>query len=211
MFHLYGFFTQNSLKALYVLQAIGEPFEFHFTDLSKGEQRTDEFAAMTPMKKVPVLKHGDDCLFESGAICRYVANVSHSPLYPDDAMARGRVDQWMDFFTCHLGRWFTTMFYENIIKPKFGLGEPDAPSLEEANKFAAIQLKVLEKHLSDCDWLANDALSIADLFAFAYMEQHRAVDYSLAAYPNVSAWFERVEALDCIREARALLPDMSAA
>lgn len=206
MFNLYGFFTQNSLKTLYVLEEVGATFEFHFVNLGAGEQKTDEFAKKTPIGKVPVLEHNGEYLFESGAICRYVANVTDSPLYPADKMQRARVDQWMDFFTCHLGRWFSTLFFETVIKPKFNLGEPDEAGKKEAVHFAKEQLSMLDKHLQDSNWLANDSLSIADLFAFAYVEQHRAVDFSLDDFPNVGAWFERIELRDSIVNARKRLP-----
>ena len=206
MFRLHGFLTQNTLKTLYVLEEVVGDFEFQFVNLGKGDQRTDDFLKNAPIGKVPVLEHDGEYLFESGAICRYVANVSNSPLYPDDAMQRAKVDQWMDFFSCHLGRWFTTLYYEQKIKVQFSLGDPNVAAIEEANKYANIQLKTLEPLLGKSDWLANDALSIADLFAFAYIEQHRDVDFSMDAYPNVMAWIDRIEARDSISRARARLP-----
>lgn len=206
MFRLHGFQTQNTLKTLYVLEEVADDFEFQFVNLGKGEQRSEDFLKMAPIGKVPVLEHDGDSLFESGAICRYVASVSNSPLYPENALQRAKVDQWMDFFTCHLGRWFSTMYYETIIKSKFNLGDPDEASMEEANKYANIQLKIIDSLLKDSDWLANDAISIADLFAFAYIEQHRDVNFSMDAYPNVMAWFDRIEARDSIARARARLP-----
>ena len=189
-----------------MLEEVVGDFEFNYVNLGKGEQRSDEFLKNAPIGKVPVLEHDGDYLFESGAICRYVANVSDSPLYPENAMQRAKVDQWMDFFTCHLGRWFTTLYYEQKIKVQFSLGEPNAAAIEEANKYANIQLKILDSLLGESDWLANDALSIADLFAFAYVEQYRDVDFSMDAYPNVVAWLGRIEALDSISRARAQLP-----
>lgn len=206
MFHLYGFNTQNSLKALYVLEEVGADFEFHFVNLGKGEHKSQEFAQKTPMGKVPVLEHNGEHLFESGAICRYVANVTDSPLYPADKMQRARVDQWMDFFTCHLGRWFNQLYFEDVIKPKFNLGEPDEAGKKEAVKFANEQLRTLDEQLQGREWLANDALSIADLFAFAYVEQYRAVNFPIDDYVNVKAWVERIESRESIANARAKLP-----
>ncbi len=205
MFRLYGFFTQNSLKTLYVLEELGSEFEFQFVNLGEGEQRSEEFAQKTPVGKVPLLEHDGETLFESGAICRYVANVSDSPLYPADKMQRAKVDQWMDFFSCHLGHWFTKMFFEAVIRPKFKLGDPDEVGVAEANKFANQQLKIIDGLLQDSDWLANDELSIADLFAFAYIEQHRAIEFSLDAYPNVKQWFESIDGRESIARARARL------
>ena len=76
MYRLHGFYTQNTMKTLYVLEELGVDFEYCFVDLMKGENRTDAFRAMTPVGKVPVLEHDGEFLFESGAICRYVASQS---------------------------------------------------------------------------------------------------------------------------------------
>jgi glutathione S-transferase len=207
MMRLYGFTTQNTLKVLYVLEELGVDFEFQFVDLGKGEQRTEEFAAKTPMGKVPLLEHNGQTLFESGAICRYAANLSNSPLYPVDKMQRAQVDQWMDFFTCHLGRWLAILYFELIIKPKFNLGEPDDEGIVEATKFATLQLGILDPLLGDSDWLANDTFSIADLCAYAYVEQHRSIDFSLDEFANVKAWFKRIDSLESIANVRAKLGD----
>ncbi len=206
MFRLYGFFTQNTLKALYVLEEVGADYDFQFVDLSKGEQKTDEFASKTPIGKVPLLEHDGQFLFESGAICRYVADVSDSEFYPTIKMQRAQVDQWMDFFTCHLGRWFTTLYFDAVIRPRFDLGDSNEAAVAEATKFANIQLGILDKLLAESDWLANDALSIADLFAFAYIEQHRDIDFSLDTYTNVKSWFDRIESRPSIAKSRAKLP-----
>ena len=84
MYRLYGFFTQNSLKALYVLEELGVDYEFRFVDLSKREQRDEAFLKMNPVGRVPVLEHGGRPLFESGAICRYVANNEKSAICRQD-------------------------------------------------------------------------------------------------------------------------------
>ena len=157
MFRLYGFPTQNSMKTLYVLEESGLDFEFVLVDLEKGEHKSDSFRQKTPMGKVPLLEHDGEYLFESGAICRYVGSVSNSPLYPADLLQRARVDQWLDFFSCHLGRWFSTLFFEQVIKPKYGLGDPNEASLEEATKFAHQQLGIFDGWLQGSDWLANAA------------------------------------------------------
>lgn len=206
MFHLYGFFTQNSRKPLYVLSELGVEFEFTFVNLASGEQRTEEFLQKNPLGKVPVLAHDGQHIRESGAICRYVASVCESPLYPTDKLKRARVDQWLDYFALHLGRWLTTLYFENIIKPVAGLGDPDARSIEEATMFAGQQFKVVDKHLDSADWLANDELSIADLCALAYVEQCKAVGYDFGDYVNVTEWFNRLDSRESVTKARAMLP-----
>ncbi len=203
MYRLHGFFTQNSLKTLYTLEELGVEYEFVFVNLMKGEQRAEAFLAKNPMGKAPVLEHDGEFLSESGAICRYLANAEHSTLYPEGKMQRARVDQWVDYFTCHLGRALNTLFFEMIIKPSAGLGASDEAACEESRAYAARNFKLLDAHLGSADWLANDALSIADLFAFAYVEQVSAVGISLEPYPNVTAWFERMESRPAVARGRA--------
>ncbi len=203
MYRLHGFFTQNSMKTLYVLEELGVEYEFRFVDLTKGENRTDSFRKMTPAGRVPVLEHDGEFLFESGAICRYVSSVEKSALYPADKLQRARVDQWMTFFTCHPGRWLMRIFFEQVIKPRAGMGETDTAACDEAVKFAHQQLRIVDDWLEHTDWLANDALSIADPFALAYVEQVHAIDFPLDDHPRVKAWLDRMEARDATARARA--------
>lgn len=203
MFRLHGFYTQNSRKALYVLAALDEEFEFVFTDLSSGIQRSDEFLKMNPAGKVPVLEHDGKYLFESGAICRYAANVTGSDLYPTDPWERALVDQWLDYFVCHPGRWLTSLYFNTVIKPRVGLGEPDQDQVDEATKFATQQLKLVDEHLADNDFLANNRLSIADLTAYAYVEQEADLEYSIDAYSNIVEWYQRLGSSDAIIKGKA--------
>jgi glutathione S-transferase len=186
-----------------VLEELGVDFEYVFVDLSRGENRGDTFGAMTPIRKVPVLEHDGEFLFESGPICRYVAGNEKSPLFPADRLQRARVDQWMTFFTCHPGRWLTEIYFEKVIKPKAGLGETDTAACEKAAKFAKQQLAMVDGWLHNRTWLANDALSIAEPFALGYLEQVHAIGFALDDFPSVQAWFNRLEARDSTARARA--------
>ena len=203
MYRLYGFFTQNSMKPLYVLEELGLDFEFEFVNLGKGDNRTDAFRRMNPIGKVPVLEHDGEFLFESGAICRYVASNEHSPLFPADKLERARVDQWMTFFTCHPGRWLTEIFFEKIIRPAAGMGETNEAQCEKAAGFASQQLKMVDQWLEGKNWIANDTFSIAEPFAFAYLEQADRIGFSLQEYPHLQAWFNRVGERDSVARARA--------
>lgn len=211
MYRIHAFFTQNSLKTLYVLEELGVEWEFNYVDLATGANRNEAFREMNPVGKVPVLEHNGEFLFESGAICRYVASVEKSPLYPAEKLQRARVDQWMTYFTCHPGRWLTSMYFERIIKPAAGFGETDEGKCEEAAKFAHQQLKVVENWLSNHEWLANDTFSIAEPFALAYMEQIHPIGFSIDEYPHVKAWFERLEARESTARIHALVQPYAAA
>ncbi len=202
MLTLHGFKTQNTLKTLYVLEALGCDYNFVFVDLFRGEQKAEPFKSLTPVRKAPVLEVDDESIFESGAICRYLANVENSALYPQDAMQRAKVDQWMDFFSCHLGRWVNAMYFEKLVKPVIGAGDPDEKTLEEASNFTEQQLAIVDNILDANTHLCGASLTIADLFAFAYLEQLDALEYSLDDYPNVRRWMASIESRDAVSNAR---------
>jgi glutathione S-transferase len=203
MYKLHGFFTQNTMKTLYVLEELGVDYEFCYVDLAQAENQTDNFREMSPVGKVPVLDHDGEFLFESGAICRYVAGVEKSALFPADKLQRARVDQWMTFFTCHPGRWLSKIYFERVIKPMAGMGKPDKAGCEEASHFIKQQFRIVDDWLEHRDWLANDAFSIADSFAFAYVEQVNSIDFPLDDYSRINAWLERMEARESTARARA--------
>lgn len=202
MLRLHGFTTQNTLKALYVFEEAGVEYEFKYVNLYKGEHKGEDFQKLTLVGKVPVLQIGDDSIFESGAICRYVANQAPSSLYPQDALQRAKVDQWMDFFSIHLGKWLSTLFFENVIREKAGMGQPDTAKCDEAHNFCLEQMALIDAHLTDNKYFTGDTLTIADLFAFAYIEQVRTFDFSLDAFTHVKAWFENLDTRESVVRGR---------
>lgn len=199
MYRLYGMPTQNTLKAAYILDAIGVKYEYQFVNLGKGEHKSEAFLKINPVGKVPALKHNDFCMFESGAICRYIANAENSSLYPDDKIERAVADQWLDFFSNHLGRWLSVLFFEKSLKSKMGMGEPNVAKCEEALNFTNQQIVSVEQLLGHNMYFGGKKLSIADFVAYAFIEQTKAIGFDLSAYPNTNAWFKKMEQLDSIK------------
>ncbi|WP_372654558.1 glutathione S-transferase family protein [Halobacteriovorax sp.] len=202
MLKIYGFNTQNNKKVLYIAEELKIPYEFISVNLMERENRSKDFLEMNPIGKVPVIEHEGKYLFESGAICRYLGDISNSPLLPLDKFERAQVDQWMEFFTNHLGRFLNTLYFEKILKPIFKIGEANVDSCNEAEKFSSIQLKVLDKELSKRSYIASDEISLADFYAYAYIEQMDVLKMSFDNFPNVLDWKERIRTRDSISRAQ---------
>lgn len=202
MYKLHGFFTQNTMKVLYVLEELKIPYEFNFINLMKGDQRSESFKKLNPVGKTPVLQIGEDSLFESGAICRYLANEGSYALYPQDKLKRAKVDQWMDFCSCHLGRWLSALFFEMHIKERGNLGAPDPKAMDQAKNFIRQNLEITNSWLEKNQYFLGDELSIADFFALAYVEQVRPCQFSIEKYPHVARWVEAVESRPSVLKAR---------
>lgn len=70
------------------------PFDRRYVDLAA---RPAWFRAMSPLGKVPLLKVGDEVLFESAVICDYLDETLAPRLHPDDALARAKHRGWVEF------------------------------------------------------------------------------------------------------------------
>jgi glutathione S-transferase len=68
-------------------------------DLTFEHVETDpRLLARNPNAMIPVIQDGEFVLWESNAICRYLAGkLPRSTLLPEHAQSRARVEQWMDW------------------------------------------------------------------------------------------------------------------
>lgn len=69
---LYG----SAMSTARVLMTILEkelPYEYVLIDIAKGDQKSEEYKKLQPFGKVPVLDDDGFLIFESRAICKYLA------------------------------------------------------------------------------------------------------------------------------------------
>lgn len=81
-------------RAAIVLAEKGVEFERINIDL---EAKPDWFKAISPLGKVPLLKVGDEVLFESAPIVEYLDEMHPPSLHPSDPLAKARARGWMEF------------------------------------------------------------------------------------------------------------------
>lgn len=206
MYHIRGInFSANTTKTLYVAEALGLDYQYTEMNLAGGEHKTPEHLERHPLGKLPTLEHDGKSLFESNTICTYLANVTQSPLYPSAPYPRAVVDQWLNFFTNHLGRWLAAYAFEKYMRGMIGLGEPKVAVLQEAEGFIVEQLPVVEAQLAKTSHLAGGAPSVADYVAYAYFELGLKAEISLADYPKTAAWFEKLKVSDVVARAHTRL------
>lgn len=207
MYHIYGFSPSfNTTKVLYCAEELGIEYEYTSIDLSKGEHKSPEHLLRHPLGKTPALVHDDKHLFESNTLCRYLADVERSALYPqNDAYGRALVDQWMDFYAAHLGRWLGTLLFERVVRERFGMGEKNVDVEAEALGFVTEQLACVNTHLSQNAFMGGSDVSIADCVAYAYMETTKESGVSLADAPAVANWYANYASRDSVARVRERL------
>jgi glutathione S-transferase len=88
----------NVRKVLWLCQELELPYELQPWGSDHRPTDTPEFRALNPNAMVPVIKDGGFVLWESDAICRYLASMHESiDLLPANHQERARVEQWMDW------------------------------------------------------------------------------------------------------------------
>ena len=82
-------------RSAIILREKNTPFEFRHIE---PDNRPDWFLAISPHKKVPVIRIDDkDSLFESNAINEYLDETISPHLHPSDAIQRAINRAWTDY------------------------------------------------------------------------------------------------------------------
>ncbi|MDH3738797.1 MAG: glutathione S-transferase family protein [Alphaproteobacteria bacterium] len=177
----------------------GLDVEQEVVDILSGAHYGEEFTKTNPNNLVPVLEDGDFRLTESSAILKYLAEKCGSAAYPSDPQARAKVNEIMD--------WFNTGFYRafayGMVYPQLldhcklpndtALEAQIATGKTQAERF----LGILNDHIlgDGGPWLCGETMTIADYFASGVISLGEVVGCKLSAYPNVRAWYDRMQSL----------------
>jgi len=128
---------------------------------------------------------------------QYLASTKpESGLLPRDEQARADVTRWQFWDSSHFSPQLGTLAFQRVIKPRMGIGEPDASKVEEAltnfRRFAA----VLNKRLDGREYVVGDSLTLADLTLASSLMYAKESEVPLAEFPNIQAWFSQISDMD---------------
>ncbi len=186
-------------SACAVAKYLESPVEYVYLDLGRGEQRRPEYLALNPNGKVPTLVDGALVLWEADAIMCHLAARCDSELWPQDAR-QIEVVRWLSWNHQHFTQPGGALYFEHIIRPRFGLGEADSAEVERASREWRRAAAVLDGHLQHRSHVVGDSLTLAD-FALAVALPHATrARIPLAEFPAVQRWHERMNELEAWRE-----------
>lgn len=182
----------RDLRARWALEEAGLDYRVRLV----GQQRPPEYLQEQPFDQVPILRDGDLCIFETGAIVQYIGEKSEA-LLPRDAQGKFRAIQW-------------TYAALNSVEPAilnlllidlFYKGEEWAtlrrPGAEE---FVKLKLKRVSDWLGDKTWLEGDRFTIGDLVMVTVLRFLRHTDL-VAQIPALAAYLKRGEARPAFQRA----------
>ncbi|MBT3915137.1 MAG: glutathione S-transferase family protein [Rhodospirillaceae bacterium] len=166
-------------------------------ELLPVEFGSDPHKKLHPFAKIPIMEHGDNRLYETNAICRYIDEAFDGPaLQPSDTFARAEMDQWISSIIDYYYDWcIRRIVVERIVVPSRG-GETDEEKVADAIPHAAYTMKVANERLGKSDYLTGNDPSIADFMmvpvAF-YLSQVPEAEKTIAGNSAVEAWLGRMQ------------------
>ena len=172
---------------------LGSKVELVTVDMGKGEHMKADFLDLNPNHKVPVLVDGDFKLWESAAICVYLAeSAPNQTLWPSTPRGRADVLRWVSWHLAHFGPAVGTFNWENAFKPMMTKQAADPAALERAAKDFHTFAPVVDSHLEKRKWLVGDSLTLADFYVAAGLGFEPMSKIPLASYPHLRAWNARL-------------------
>jgi glutathione S-transferase len=137
-------------------------------DLGAMQQRSKDYAAINPMKRVPALVLDDGTVItESIAICRYFEALQPDPpLFGRSAIEIARIEMWNRRLELHL-LFPISYVFRNLHPAMKEMEVPQVPAWAEANKPRIREfLNMFDAELKESRYVAGDAFSVADITGF---------------------------------------------
>ena len=185
----------RAIRAVWMLEELGVPYERVHVDIRDAAAKANaDFRAVSPMGKVPALQDGTTRLWDSGAICAYLADQ-----YPAAKLApaigtedRGAYLQWL-------------LYTNSVIEPAMAEKFTNAQASASAHGWGSFDqmLAVLRQGLPHGAWVLGERFSAADVLlgtSCVFMRQFKILENE----PVLSAYADRCLARPAFQRAQAL-------
>jgi GST-like protein len=190
---LYYWPTPNGYKVSIMLEECGLPYNVVPVDLSRGEQFSAEFLAVSPNNRMPAIvdPHGPGgqpiSIFESGAILQYLGRKT-GKFYPARERPRVEVEQWLYWQMANLGPKAGECHHFRLYAPQ-----------EERLQYAVDRFTnecnrlygVMDQRLADRDYLAGE-YSIADMACIGWASRWQRQGQDIGEFPHLKRWLDRM-------------------
>ena len=207
---LYYWPTPNGWKISIMLEECGLPYIVRPIDISKGEQFTLHFLAISPNNRIPAIVDPAGpggrpiSVFESGAILQYLGRKT-GKFYPREERARVAVEEWLFWQVGGLGPMAGQANHFRRYAPE-AVAYAITRYTDEVNRLFG----VMNTRLAGRQFLAG-RYSIADMACVGWVRLAERMGQDLALFPNLQRWFETIRARPAVKRAFAIRVEAAAA
>lgn len=167
-----------------MLEEIGAAYETVRLDIAAKQHEQAEYRRLNPNGRIPTLVDGDFVIFETAAICQYLADrhpeASLAP--PAGSHARGRYYQWLTYMTNTVQPAFLGWFH-----PDWTFGDAEA---QAALKVASARelyrsFQVIDDGIGGQPWLAGPAFTACDIWLAMLARWSRFLERPMWDWQNI--------------------------
>jgi len=213
LFQLYSLATPNGQKVSIMFEELLElgltdaEYDAYLINIGEGDQFGSDFVDINPNSKIPALMDHSTIpptrIFESGAILQYLGE-KFDAFIPNDLKAKTECRNWL----------FWQMGSAPYLGGGFGHFYSYAPSkmqypIDRFTMETKRQLDVLNRHLSDNEYMAGSKYSIADIAIWPWYgslvlgDLYDAAEFlDVASYTHVMRWAKQVAARPGVKRGR---------
>ena len=200
---LYYWPTPNGWKISVMLEECGLPYVVRPVDISKGEQFSPYFLAISPNNRMPAIVDPAGPggrpipVFESGAILQYLGRKT-GKFYPREECARTAVEEWLYWQVGGLGPMAGQAIHFRRYAPE-QIFYAVARYTDEVNRLYG----VMNARLAERESLAG-RYSIADMACVGWVRLAERQGQDLENFRHLKRWFETIRSRPAVKRAFAI-------
>ena len=202
MIDFYYWPTPNGWKVSILLEELGIDYKTIPVNISKGDQFTPEFLAISPNNRMPaIVDHGVEgtpvSVFESGAIMWYLAE-RHGKFLPADARLRTQVMEWMFWQVGGQGPMAGQLSHFVNYAPD---GADDGYALKRYKGEYERLCAVLDRRLEGTGWIVGEDYTIADMICWPWVLIAKPLTADLSPFSALGDWRKRIKDRPAVQRA----------
>ncbi|CAK1550264.1 unnamed protein product [Leptosia nina] len=166
--------------------------EFIQIDLFSGENRSESYAKINPLKKVPALAVDNNIILDSHAAAIYLCQtLSSQHLYPNDIILRAKLNEMLFYNSSTLFR-----LDSEILSQYF------AGKLDETKKIEEWQhaLDYLDSRLEKNIWLTGNKMNLSDLCLMSTITSMQQLFPLTNRHRKLLSWINRFDNVPEVKE-----------
>ncbi|CAI9260494.1 unnamed protein product [Lactuca saligna] len=179
------------------------PFQLVPISMAKGEQKKPDYLKIQPFGQVPAFQDDEITLFESRAICRYIAekyqNKGTIGLFGTNPLVKASIDQWLEAESQSFNPPSSILTFQLFFAPRMKMKQDEALIKQNESKLLKV-LNVYEKRLGVSRYLAGDEFTLADLSHLPntqYLVEKTNRAELFKSRKNVGRWWEEISTRPC--------------
>ncbi|MEH6451426.1 MAG: glutathione S-transferase family protein [Psychromonas sp.] len=191
MYQLYYYPNNASLAPHFLLHHMNLQYQLLLVDRESNFHKSSEYLKLNPSGRIPTLIDDGQAIFESPAICIHLCEQHpvHGLIPALGSKQRPLFFQWLTYLNNTLQAELMVRYY-----PHRHTNDPStvANIIAAQDQRIAEVLAVIDKQLSNSQYLLGDAITACDFFLFMLAEWSLPCDKSAITFTHLAAYLKRL-------------------